>query len=84
LRLKTILDKNKMHSALRWVAPTLNIIYKLLVLTALVWIGYGVQDIANAIYTSDETCLVDPDSDASDNRDEDAQPGFIKPLLRGS
>jgi hypothetical protein len=77
------LETSKTSSALRWVAPALNIIYRVLVLAALVWIGVGVQDIANAVYAGGgETCAVDPE--AGDSSNDNGQPGIIKPLLRGT
>jgi len=76
------LENNPPSLTLRWATLILGGIYKLLVLGALVWIGFGLQDVANALYTGSEACVVDPDaSDSSTGNDE---PGVIKPLLRGA
>lgn len=76
--LDIILEDNKISTALRWIAPILNIIYRVLLLGALVWIGFGLQDIANLLNSGDESCMVDPNT--TDSNDE----GLVKPLMRDS
>ena len=61
-----------------------NVIYKLAVLAALLWIGYGLQDIANALYAGPvDACVVDPTGDSAEQQ-PDGQPQIMKPLLRGA
>lgn len=62
-----------------------NVIYKLAVLAALLWIGYGLQDVANALYAGpvDAACVVDPAGDGAEQQ-PDGQPQIMKPLLRGA
>jgi len=57
-----------------------NVIYKLLVLAALLWIGYGIQGIDMALNTPVEDGADQP-NDSPDQQDN--QPQIIKPLLRG-
>ena len=79
---RTMNDDSKVAVVLRLIPPLFNGIYKILLLAALAWIGVGLQDVVDAIYSSSEIRTVDPD--ASDNPDDDnTQPGIIKPLLRG-
>ena len=78
-----MIDNSKFLFALRLVTPIANFVFKVLLLGALVWIGYGLQDIANVLYSGGATCAADPASGASDNRDENVEPGLIKPLFRG-
>lgn len=61
-----------------------NVIYKLAVLAALLWIGYGLQDVANALYSAPvDACAVDPTGDGAEQLQE-GPPQIIKPLLRGA
>lgn len=69
-------------AVLRWIPPIFNSIYKVALLAVLIWIGFGLQDVASAIYGGGDSCVVEPD--ASNSSDEGVQPGVIKPLLRGS
>jgi hypothetical protein len=75
-------ENNKISIVFRWVPPIFNTLYKVALLVVLVWIGFGLQDVASALYGSGEACSVEPD--ASNNGEEGAQPGIVKPLLRGS
>ncbi|MCG2575413.1 hypothetical protein LZ012_00220 [Dechloromonas sp. XY25] len=61
-----------------------NVIYKLTVLLALLWIGYGLQDVANALYAApNDACAVDSSGDGAE-QEQDGQPQIMKPLLRGA
>jgi hypothetical protein len=75
-------ENTKISTVARWVLPVLNGLYKLAVLAALVWIGLGLQDVAGALYSSGEGCVVE--SDSGNSSEEGVQPGVIKPLLRGA
>lgn len=60
-----------------------NVIYKLAILVALLWIGYGLQDVANALYAGPvDACAVDPSGDSAEQ--QEGQPQIMKPLLRGA
>lgn len=73
-------ENSKPAALLRWLPPIFGALYKLALLAALAWIGLGLQDIADALYSGNEACVVDPEAN---DGGEDAQPGIIKPLLRG-
>ena len=60
-----------------------NVIYKLALLVALLWIGYGLQDVANALYSGPvDACAVDPAGDDADQ--QEGPPQIMKPVLRGA
>lgn len=65
---------------LSYVAIAANVIYKLLILASLLWIGYGIQSIDITLNTP-----VEADTDQSSDRpdQQDNQPQIIKPLLHG-
>jgi hypothetical protein len=68
--------------SLSYLAVAANVTYKLLILAALLWIGYGVQSIAITLNTPvDDGPTADQSSDNHDQQDTPLQ--FIKPLLRG-
>lgn len=75
-------ENSKLAAVLRWIPPIFNGIYKVALLTVLIWIGFGLQDVASAIYGGGDSCVVEPD--ASNSSEEGERPGVIKPLLRGS
>lgn len=75
-------QNSKLAAVLQWLPPIFNPIYKVLLLAVLIWIGVCLQDVATAIYSGNEPCVVDPN--ASDSGGESEQPGVIKPLLRGA
>lgn len=62
-----------------YVATAASVIYKLAILAALLWIGYGLQDIANAI----DSIPVTVDQPDDGNAQSDDQPQILKPMLRG-
>jgi hypothetical protein len=74
-------ENSKISVVLRWTPPIFNTLYKIALLAVLIWIGAGLQDVAGALYGSGEACVVDPDASSSE---ENAQPGVVKPFLRGS
>lgn len=60
-----------------------KVFYKLALLIALLWIGYGLQDVANALYADPvDACVVDPADDGAEQ--QDGPPQIIKPLLRSA
>lgn len=65
---------------LSYLAAAANVIYKLLILAALLWIGYGIQGIDMALNTPVEDGA---DQSSSSPDQQDSQPQIIKPLLRG-
>lgn len=65
---------------LNFLVVAANVIYKLLILAALLWIGYGIQGIDMALNMPVEDGA-DQSSDSLDQQDN--QPQIIKPLLRG-
>ena len=75
-------ENSKISIVLRWVPHIFNTLYKFALLAVLIWIGFGLQDVASVLYGSGEACAIEPD--ASNNGEEGAQPGIVKPLLRGS
>jgi len=67
---------------LSYSAVAANVIYKILILGALLWIGYGIQGIDMALNTPIEDGAAADQS--SDNQgQQDSQPQIIKPMLRG-
>ncbi|MDE2439983.1 MAG: hypothetical protein KGP14_03085 [Betaproteobacteria bacterium] len=63
------------------IAIVANVLYKLAALAALLWIGYGLQDVANALYSAPvDACSVDPAGDGTEQQEGQ----IIKPLLRGA
>jgi hypothetical protein len=75
-------ENSKISAVLRWTPPIFNTLYKIALLAVLIWIGAGLQDVAGVLYGSGEACVIDPD--ASNSGEENAQPGVVKPFLRGS
>lgn len=75
-------ETSKTAAVLRWIPPIFNGIYKVALLAVLIWIGFGLQDVAGAIYGGGDSCVVEPD--ASNSSEEGVQPGVIKPLLHGA
>jgi len=64
------------------LAAAANVLYKILTLAALLWIGYGIQSIDITLNTPVEDGSASDQS--SDNQSQkDDQPQIIKPLLRG-
>ncbi len=64
---------------LRAAAPLTNILFKVLLLGVLIWIGYGLQDVTAALKVGTESCLIDPESMS----DKGEPGGLVKPLFRG-
>lgn len=75
-------ENSKISTLLRWVPPVFNVLYRFALLAVLIWIGVGLQDVAGALYGGGEACVIEPDS--GDNGEDGAEPGMVKPLLRGS
>jgi hypothetical protein len=76
------MNTEKQSRLLRHLAAAANVTYKLLILAALLWIGYGVQSIAISLNTPiEDGPAADQSSDKQDQ--QDSQPQIIKPLLRG-
>lgn len=73
------MNDEKKTKVFGYVATVANVIYRLAILGALLWIGYGLQDVANAIDSIPVT--VDQAADASSQ--SDGQPQIFKPFLRG-
>lgn len=73
------MDSEKKTAALGYVSTAANVLYRLAILGALLWIGYGLQDVANAI----DSIPVTVDQDADESSQSDDQPQILKPLLRG-
>lgn len=65
---------------LNYLTVVANVIYKLLILAALLWIGYGIQGIDMALNTPVEDGA---DQSSAGPDPQDNQPQIIKPLLRG-
>jgi hypothetical protein len=65
---------------LRAAAPLTNIIYKVLLLGVLIWIGYGLQDVTAALKAGTEACVIDPE--AMDGGSGESG-GLVKPLFHG-
>jgi len=62
-----------------YTVKALNIIYRLLILVGLFWIGYSLQSIAVSLNTPIEACLVDQSGDGIEQQDD--QPRIIKPFM---
>lgn len=62
-----------------YTAKVTNIIYRLLILAGLLWIGYSLQSIAISLNTPIEACSADQSDD--DIEQQDDQPRIIKPFM---
>lgn len=78
------MDQETKSRALRLISCTANVLYRLLILGALLWIGYGVQSVAVALNTPvEDSCSGDLPEDGQSQPDDQA-PKAIKPLYRGN
>lgn len=72
------MDAETKSKAMRFIATATTVIYRLLTLAALLWIGYSLQSIAITLNTPiEDGDVVDQSSDGPD------QPQIMKPMLRG-
>lgn len=76
------MDAESKNKALRYIATGAGVIYRLLILAVLLWIGYGIQSIGLTLNTPvEDSCSADQSSAGPDQQDNQSQ--IIKPLLRG-
>lgn len=75
------MDRETKSTVFRYGSVAANVIYRLLILAALLWIGYELRDVADAIdAAASNTQDADASGDAADG--QDSPPQVIRPLMR--
>jgi hypothetical protein len=76
------MDTETKSKAFGYLSMTMNVIYRLTIIAALLWIGYSLQSIVITLNTPvEDSCTADQSSDGQNGDDSRSQ--IIKPLLRG-
>ena len=78
------MDQETKSRALRLITCAANVLYRLLILGALLWIGYGLQSIAVALNIPVEDSCTGDLSEDGPGQSDDQVPKIIRPLYRGN